>query len=234
MRNGEVHRVHECRLRLSLNRWRFAEEHAKQIAEHWHDRTVENPAFFNGRVLVMEAFRLSGHVLEACFMETDFANFLYWKDQGFPEAGAIDAFGSALIRARGGEVLLARQLAGNINGGLVYMPGGFIDPRDVTADGAVDIDRSVARELEEETGHPAGAFQRSPGYVVTVMPSQVSIGVEFVSELEANELRESLLRGIAAQADPELVDFIIYAKPPSPEDEEVAAFSRHALSVVLG
>ncbi|MBU2581081.1 MAG: NUDIX hydrolase [Alphaproteobacteria bacterium] len=194
---------------------------------------MENPGFFNGRVLLMERMSLTGGVLEADFMESRFADFLFWKDQGLPAAGAIDGFGSALIRARGGEVLLARQRAGNVNGGLIYMPGGFIDPRDVTVEGCIDIDASFGRELEEETGLAPSAFKRRPGYLVTVMPGQVSIAIEFVSDLEAAELRTLLLESIARQAAPELEDFVIYSAPPAIEDSEVMAFSRRALAAVL-
>lgn len=225
--------MRECRLTLSSNLWGFAQEFRTEIALHWSERSAANPAFFNGRVLVLERFDLKAGVLEGQFLETDFANFLYWKDGGCPQAAAIDGFGSALIRARGGEVLLARQKAGNVNAGLVYMPGGFIDPRDVRGDGAIDIDASVSRELEEETGLSAAEFTRMPGYLVTVMPGQVSIAIEFVSELEAEALRALLLDKLAAQVDPELEDFIIYSAPPTAGDEDVVAFSRSALAAVL-
>ncbi len=233
MKDAEVHRIEECRLRLSSNAWGFAESNEKEIAQHWRERKRDNPSFFNGRILVMECFHISHDVLEARFMETDFANFLYWKDSGYPESGAIDGFGTVVIRARGGEVLLARQKAGNVNAGLVYLPGGFIDPRDVTTNGIIDIDASVLRELEEETGLPASEFTRRPGYLITIVPPQISIAVELVSELEANELRRVLNDKIAAQADPELEDFIVFAVPPTPGDEDVAVFSRCALSALF-
>jgi len=230
---AQVHRVRECRLRLTGSQWLFSRENAAAISRHWSNRLADTPSLFNGRVLVMEAFDLSGDVLDAGFMETEFASFLYWKDSGYPEAGAFDGFGSALIRARGGEVLLARQRAGNVNAGLIYMPGGFIDPRDVTADGGVDIDASVSRELLEETGLSACEFKRQPGYLVTIMPFQVSIAVEFVSPLAADELQRALIREIGRQSDPELEDFVIYRQAPSADDRDVVAFSRHALSAVF-
>jgi len=230
---AQVHRVRECRLRLTAGPWVFALDNAAAIARHWGNRLADNPSFFNGRVLVMETFDINGDVLDAGFMETEFASFLYWKDRGYPEAGAYDGFGSALIRASGGEVILARQRAGNVNAGLIYMPGGFIDPRDVTADGSVDIDASIERELLEETGLSACAFDRQPGYLVTILPFQVSIAVEFVSPLTAEELRRSLVSEIGRQSDPELEDFVIYRRAPRADDQDVVAFSRHVLAAVL-
>lgn len=171
--------------------------------------------------------------LTADLIETDFASFLYWKDTDYPEAGVRDGFGSALIRARNGEVLLGRQQLGNVNAGLLYMPGGFIDPRDVRCDGGVDIDRSVAREFKEETGLSVAAFNRRGGYLVTEAGAQVSIAVELVSDLEAKELRAVLVSQIARQNEPELSDFVVYDRPPGAHEADVAAFSRVALEGVF-
>lgn len=233
MSEALVQRVRDCRLRLTGAPWGFAQENAVEIARHWSRRLADNPSFFNGRVLVLERYDLRGGVLDARFMETDFANFLYWKDMGYPRAGAIDGFGSALIRACGGEVLLARQTAGHLNAGLTYMPGGFIDPRDVLADGTVDIDASVVRELVEETGLSAAHFDRPPGYLVTILPFQVSIAVEFVSRLAADELRQLLVSELGRQSDPELEDFVIFRRAPAMEEGNVAEFSLHALAAVF-
>jgi len=217
-----------------LRAWSYANDNKEEISQHWHKRIKGNPSFFNGRVLVMENYLLEGGVLEAQFMETEFASFLYWKDHGFQEAGAKDAFGSALIRARDGEVLLARQRVGNLNAGLAYMPGGFIDRRDVGGDGVINIDQSVARELEEEASLPFSAFTRTSGYVVTVRPTQISIGIELVSSLDAVALRRVLMDNIARQDVSELDDFLVFDAPPSPDDRGVAEFTRFALAELLG
>lgn len=234
MKIAEVHRVGACRLRLSDNDWQYAEERQDEISALWSTLSRKNSSFFNGRVLVMESYDLADCELDAKFIETDFANFLYWREQGFPAAGVLDAFGSALIRARGGEVLMARQSPGHVNSGRIYMPGGFIDPRDVGAGGEVDIDGSVLRELHEETGIEPGELDRVPGYLVTCMPRQVSIAIEFTSSLEAGELRNLLVERIARQTDPELDDFVIYSDPPDAADDSVVEFCRHALLKVLG
>ncbi len=228
-----VLRIERCRLRLSGKSWAFALGNRPQIEAHWQKRRACNPGFFNGKIYVMEPPRISGGLLTANFIETDFASFLYWKDNGYRDTSVRDGFGSALIRSRGGEVLLGRQLPGHVNAGLLYMPGGFIDQRDVRDDGLVDIDGSIAREVGEEIGLGFEHFLRQPGYLVTQIGCQISIAVELISPLPAQSLREMLLERIAQQNDPELSDFAIYAEPPSAEDTDVAAFSRHAVAAVL-
>jgi 8-oxo-dGTP pyrophosphatase MutT (NUDIX family) len=229
-----VQRVAACRLQVSNKRWTFAEQNEHPIAEHWQERSSRQPAFFNGKVLVMEPPRIEGGKLSSQLLETDFASYLYWRDLGFPETGVRDGFGSALIRARDGEVLLARQRPGHVNGRLLYMPGGFIDRRDVNGDGTVDIDASVAREIDEETGLEVTEFTRRPGYLVTRLGAQVSIAVELVSPLAADELRALLISNISRQSEPELSDFVIFDAPPNPQGDEVAEFSRLAVEAVFG
>ncbi|MCH9808736.1 MAG: NUDIX domain-containing protein [Alphaproteobacteria bacterium] len=171
--------------------------------------------------------------MTAELIETDFSSFLFWKDTSYPEAGVRDGFGSAMIRSREGHVLLARQLAGHLNSGLLYLPGGFIDLNDVCGDGRVDIDASIMRELAEETGLGASSFVRRPGYLLTRVGVQVSIAVEFRSELDALELRHLLCSQLRAQGDPELADFVIFDRPPEPSQTDVVAFSRHAIEAVF-
>lgn len=147
----------------------------------------------------LEPARLAG-TLHA----VQFKNYLYWRDQGFPEAGIVDAFGSALIRSSDGRFLLGRQNSGHMNEGKSYLPSGLIDRRDVGADGRVDIEASIRREISEETGLAHGELERTPGYIVTRTGAQMSIAVEFRSRLTGSELAERIGAHIAADDHSEL------------------------------
>ena len=149
---GTVVFVQHCALELSRKPWDFASDNATAIDDHWNRRRRSNPAFFNGVVHVLEAGTIVNGTFHATFKRTDFKSFLYWRETGYPDAAAHDAFGSALVVSREGHVVLGRQRAGNINAGIAYLPGGFIDQRDVANDGTIDIAASIRRELTEETG----------------------------------------------------------------------------------
>ena len=127
----------------------------------------------------------------------------------FPHAGVRDAFGSALIRSAEGHVILGRQRAGNINAGIAYLPGGFIDARDVTAAGKIDISASILRELQEETGQLPGEFHIVPGFLLTQWNALLSIAVELVSPLSSQELRQRIMQHISRDPDSELIDAVI-------------------------
>ena len=211
-----VERVMDCQLMVSGNDWAFAREHAGLIEAHWQKRRVTNPGYFNGVVYAMAdedradlRRAVEGGVLSAQMVATDFKSFLYWKEAGYPKAGVRDAFGSAILRSREGHVILGRQRPGNINGGQAYLPGGFIDQRDVSADGTIDIGASIARELAEETGLTAAEVDTVPGFRIIWIGHQVSMAREFSSTLSADELRAVILSRIGADGEAELVDIVI-------------------------
>ena len=210
MRAGTITRVEACDLRLTGEPWPFARDNAAAIDAHWAERCRANPGYFNGAIHAMHGDgAITNGVFAASFLRTDFKSFLYWRETGYPPAGAFDAFGSAIIRSAEGHVLLGRQSGGNINAGLAYPPGGFIDARDVIADGPIDIAASIARELAEETGLDVATLTCKPGFLVTRIGPLVSIGQEFVASQPADELRAGILSRISADPDPELTDIVI-------------------------
>lgn len=210
------HKEH-CALRICDEPWPYAREKAADIASAWHARLAANPAFFNGIVHLLrietpsfQPFQDGARTFEGAMWRSDFKSFIHWRANGYPPADALDCFGSVILRSAEGHVLLATQREG-INAGTTYFPGGFIDDRDACPGGAVNLDGSVARELAEETGLDAGAFNRTPGYLLTRCGPILSIGIEYQSALEADALREAISRHLSAEADPELSD-VVFAK----------------------
>jgi 8-oxo-dGTP pyrophosphatase MutT (NUDIX family) len=206
---GQCLHVERCRLRIGDPHWPFADRHAEAIARHWARRRAERPKMFNGAVYVLRQHEIEGGTLTGAFLRTDFKTFLYWREHPALAAGAVsDSFGAALIRSAEGHMLLARQVSGHLNAGLVYPPSGLIDDNDAI-DGAIDIDASIARELQEETGLEAAALTRTPGYFIILLPRQVTIAAEYRSPLPAAALRAGILEFIRGQPDPEIDDIVI-------------------------
>ncbi len=160
-----VVRVASLSLRVSSGHWQYADHHRDAIDAHWKLAVKANPSFFDGVIHVVDRLEAGENYIEARLIATGFKNFLYWRDEGFPaEGGVRDGFGSALIRSCEGHVLLGRQRPGNINAGLAYLPGGFIDSRDVKAGGVIDMAASIERELREETGLGLDDLTAEPGF----------------------------------------------------------------------
>jgi ADP-ribose pyrophosphatase YjhB (NUDIX family) len=204
-----VHRVATCQLRVGGGTWDYASANAASVDEAWQRATAENPGFFNGVIHLVDDLEIDATNLRASLLATDFKSYLFWREAGFPETGVLDGFGSALIKSSDGAILLGRQRAGNINGGLAYLPGGFIDGRDVDGAGRIDIAASIARELEEETGLTPADLQVQPGFLVTQTRAHISIAVTCLGKADATALKARIERHIAADPASELTEIVI-------------------------
>ncbi len=200
--------VQTCDLVARDAPWPFADQHAAEIDAHWARRAAENPAYFNGRIYMLASHAIRNGALTGQLIPVDFKAFLYWRETGQRDTSVCDVFGSAIIRSHDGAILLGRQRAGNLNAGLVYLPGGFIDARDVDGAGEVDIRASVLREVEEETGLAARTLAVSEGFLVTTVGQQVSVAVEFVADGEAKHVLAAMRRTLAGDAASELEEIV--------------------------
>lgn len=233
MAGPDVRHVGKCILTHSKRAWDFARSQADQIDAHWKLRVAANPAFFNGRIYMLADYRITGDTLAGELMEVEFKQFLYWKENGFPDKAVFDVFGSGLIRSREGAVLLGRQRSGNLNEGWVYLPGGFIDPRDADADGRIDIRASVLREVQEETGLGPDQLTVRDGFLVTTIGQQLSIAVDLISKDDAPSLRARVMRALAGDSDCELDWVVTVTTPQDLANLKVPAYAETLLRHVL-
>lgn len=229
---ARVLRLAHCDLVVGDDRWPYMAEYAAAIDRHWAARSAANPHFFNGRIFALAKGEVAGDRFTGRLAAIDFKSFLHWRESGYPETGFRDAFGSALIRSSQGHVLLGRQKPGHVNNGLAYPPGGFIDARDVAADGRVDIGANAGRELAEETGLDPAAFTRVPGIWLTQLGPQVSFASEFRSSLSTDALEAEWQRAMRHAADPEL-DGVVVIRSVADLDETIAAFARALVRAVF-
>lgn len=216
-------------LRVIDGGWPFADRNRAEIDAHWQARTLDNPAFFNGVIHLLTDFSAQRGVLSGRFIRAEFKSFLYWRETGHADQGVMDAFGSGLIFSADGRMLLGRQRAGNLNGGLCYPPGGFIDARDVRADGKIDLEGSVAREIFEETGLAAPTLERAEDYVVTIAGPSLSIAVPYRSSLGGAALIDAVREHIAADPGGELADVVLAEPGENPGAAPMPAYAQALL-----
>ena len=229
-----VVKVAACELKVVPQRWNYAAENAAAIELYWQESLIERPQMFNGTVHLLVEGQCDSRGFAGYLLATDFKSYLHWRDAGFPAAGARDAFGSALIRSAEGHVILGRQRAGNINAGLAYLPGGFIDARDVTPAGTIDIAASILRELHEETGQSPSDFRIVPGYLLTRWNALLSFGLELVSPLPADALRERIMQHISCDQHSELIDAVIVRSAAEAREAGVHPYAGVLLEWLFG
>lgn len=208
MSSPTVFAIDRLNLAFSPKPWPFAQERRAEIDAYFARLQSDNPALFNGRVLLLHRQVLSDGVFRGAYLETDYASFLAWRRWGVQAAGVHDCFGAGAMVSADGAVLLGVMGEHTANPGHVYFPAGTPDPSDIIA-GKVDLDASVARELKEETGLDIAEFSVAPGWT-TVADGQLFVQIKTLrSAHSAEDLRARMLKHLAAEAQPELADIRI-------------------------
>ena len=189
------------RLELGITpyRWPFAETRREEIGAHFAARRRAVPDLWNGRVLLMNEVTVAGGLLRGTFFETGFADFVAWRDWGFPDRSVVNCFAMAALRASDGAYLLGVMSAFTANPGRIYFPAGTPDPSDVSGD-TVDLSGNVLRELGEETGLGAEDFSAAPDWTAIVAGPRIALMKEVAAGRPAQELRAAVLRHLATRS----------------------------------
>ncbi|WP_294540192.1 NUDIX hydrolase [uncultured Rhodoblastus sp.] len=176
MRNG-IFSVARIETALKPGPWDFARDEAARIDAHWRERLAEKPKLFDGRVLLLREAEIlatpDGGLLRGGFFETDFRNFLAWRDFGFPDRAVYNCFSMAALRSRDGAWLLGESGAHTMNAGKIYFAAGTPDPNDIRGE-TVDLAASVAREMLEETGFSPEEAPPAPGWRIVVAGQKIA------------------------------------------------------------
>ena len=228
-----VHPASSYAVRRVPGEWAFARANKAQIEAHWAKRASENPNYFNGRVYIMTAASLRDGQFAGTVVDIDFADTLYWRENGFG-GGAVDCFGSAILLGCDGSLIYARQSSGHANAGYVYPPSGFLDPKDVDADGAVDFDRSIHRELAEETGYRPAGGERRPGYLVTRDGPFLTVSVVFELSCPGDEFCGRVSPHLAQAAEQELEAMVVLKEAGDIERHNIAPYAKRIAISLLG
>ncbi len=192
--------------------WPFAHTRRGEIDAHFATLRQTVPDLWNGRVLLMKGVAVAGGVLRGTFFETGFADFMAWRDWGFPDRSVVNCFAMGALRASDGAYLLGVMSRFTANAGRIYFPAGTPDPSDVSGD-TVDLPGSVLRELEEETGLKTRDFSLAPDWTAIVAGPRLALMKAIEARRPAEELRQAVLGHLASEARPELADVRIVRSP---------------------
>jgi 8-oxo-dGTP pyrophosphatase MutT (NUDIX family) len=212
MRDIAVFPVDRLDLVFEPRPWAFADERRADIDAWFADMRREKPALWNGRVLLLHRQVITDGVFRGAFLETDYASFAAWKAGGQPKAGVHDCFGAAAVVGADDAVVLGVMAPHTFNAGMIYFPCGTPNPDDIV-DGKVDLAGSVRRELREETGLDATAFEAEPGWATVVDGPLVAHLKVLRGSEDAEALRARITKHLAGEQRPELADIVIVRGP---------------------
>jgi len=189
-------------------RWRFAQARRDDIEAHFAMRRTAAPALWNGRVLLMRDHAVADGTLRGVFFETGFADFMAWRDWGYPDRDVVNCFAMGALRASDGAYLMGVMGAHTANPGRIYFPAGTPDPADRRGD-TVDLAGNVMREVAEETGLTAQDFSVAPGWSAVIAGPRIALMKRIDVPRPAEEVRQAIRRHFAGDAEPELADIRI-------------------------
>ena len=204
----EVLRVDKLDLSLRPFDWNFARERRPEIDAHFVKLRDSKPEMWNGRILLMHNHEIAGSALRGSYFETDFASFVAWRDFGFPDASVLNTFALGALQGSDGGYVLAEMSAHTMNGGRIYFPGGTPDLNDLKG-GKVDLESSVRREVEEETGLSPADFDIDAGWHCIPAGPMIALLKPMRAKVSAAQLCERIRDHIASERNPELADAVV-------------------------
>jgi 8-oxo-dGTP pyrophosphatase MutT (NUDIX family) len=199
-------------LDIAPHAWPFAQERRNEIDDHFAALRRSKPELWNGRVLLMKDAAIAAGVLRGTYFETGFADFMAWRDWGFPDRAVHNCFSMGALRGSDGGFLLGVMSAFTANAGRIYFPAGTPEPADIVG-GTVDLLGSVLRELQEETGLDPAEFSIAPDWTAVDHGPRLALMKAIQADRPAEALREEVLRHLATEARPELADIRIVRSP---------------------
>jgi len=219
---------------LTDSGWPWAAGNAAAIAAHWDEVKAANPALFNGKVIIATEVGIEKSHLVSSHVVTDFAALTYWRYLGFPRADAFNLFGAGVVVTSDGAVLLGRMAAHTANAGFVYFPCGTPDLDDVTADGSLDIDGSILRELQEETGLEPRHLTPSAKRWISWDGPLFCCARRIDTPLTAGEVLSVCRRRITFDASSELEDVVLVRSTGDLAGLNIPAYAVAIIGDVLG
>ena len=125
--------IDRLELGIAPHRWPFAEARRDEIDAHFAARCRAVPNLWNGPVLLMNDVAVAGGVVGGTFFEAGFADFLAWRDWGFPDRSVVNCFAMAALRASDGAYLLGVMSTFTANPGRICFPARYARPRATSA-----------------------------------------------------------------------------------------------------
>ena len=183
--------------------WPFARERARDIEAHWQELRGARPHLFNGRVFLFRNMEIVGARLTGSCFEVEYKAFLAQRDFGYPDKSAFNCFAQGALRAPDGAFLLGEMAPHTANAGRIYFPAGTPDPSDAS-DGRVDLDRSVMRELTEETGLGGEDVAPEPGWTIVFDHQMIACLKPMRLKLDRAAALARIGAHIASEKHPEL------------------------------
>jgi 8-oxo-dGTP pyrophosphatase MutT (NUDIX family) len=225
-RELSIFRAARIEARCEPFHWCWAAENREAVVANWAEKTANKPQMFNGRVLLIQRYEEDGDIVRPVYFETDFADFLGWRDLGYPDPGIANGFAMGALQGSDGAYVCGVMAGSTSNAGRIYFPSGTPDRSDLRPDGSVDLGTSVVRELQEETGLTEHEGRVADHWIVVRHWPAVAFLRPILFAEPAEEIAQRIRAAIAQQEYPELADARVIRGPDDIDDARMPVFLR--------
>ena len=225
--------IKRCEIAVSGENWEWAEAQKAKIQRFWKKVHGHNPALFNGPIhMLQKGYEIKDGCLIGKSCASDYASLLYWREQGFPEAGVFNLFGSGVVLSQEGHVIFGRMAEYTANSGQVYPFGGSIDDGDI-AEGQVQMEASILRELLEETGIEAAEIQPDEG-LLFLEESHRACFAKLLRLADASSAIRARIELFLELSDrPELDGVVVFRRSQFVAHHRMPPYARHLVQHLL-
>jgi 8-oxo-dGTP pyrophosphatase MutT (NUDIX family) len=199
---GVVLSVSEIDVMLDPKPHPFERENEAAIARNWQLETSENPALFNGTVVLLSKLSYADRRLSGRCHAVTYATFLYWRRNRLT-APAEHSFAHAVLVSSDGALIAVRMGQHTANAGRVYFAAGSFEPADFR-DGMVDLHFNMAREVREETGLDISAVPRDEAYHAYSSERGTVIFRGYYLAESAEDIAARIRDFVASDSEPEI------------------------------
>jgi len=210
--------------------WPFAQARRVDIDRHFAARQREQPALWNGRMLMLHRYARANGVLRGASFETDYASFLAWHDWGCPAIDVSNVFAAAALQSADGAFLLGQMSPFTSTAGQWVFPCGTPDLDDISGAGMLDLAGNVSRELFEETGLDIGVCQVEPGWTLVGDGGFVALMKHVRVNENAERLRTNIMDHLADEAQPEFTAVRIVRTPADVDPATPRVFVKYLMA----
>ncbi|MEM5501055.1 hypothetical protein WNY59_05595 [Ahrensia kielensis] len=145
-----IHLISDCELTVTTEPLPFEEAHKSLIDVFWEQAYALNPRLWNGLYYMFSDVQIKDGHLRARAHRTDFATFLYWRENGSDNT-TKHITATTFPALADGSLLAVRMSQHTANAGRIYFPAGSFDRPDIVKN-KLDPMISMTREMTEESG----------------------------------------------------------------------------------
>lgn len=223
----------EAEIAASGAAWEWAEARKAKVQRYWKKTQAANPFLFNGPIhMLADDYVIADGRLTGRCLRSDYASLLYWREEGFPPAGVLNGFGSAVLLSAEGHVIFGRMAAHTANAGKVYPFGGSLDDDDIRG-ASVDIEGSIARELCEETGIAVSETARAPGLLFLRDGALACFAACFRMDAPSAAIRARIELHLETTEKPELDGVVVFRRAAFTAHHRMPGFARSLVQHLL-